>query len=393
MKKILINLFLFISLFAVNITYAEVNNNNNTVIATGYGISYDASLNNAFRDAIKQFVGIVLDSETILANNEIIKDEILTLSNGNIESYEVINKTEEDGLFIVEIKAIVKNRNIQNKISEKISLSTNTQLDTNKIAEVITKRDTELDQKVLFEKYVTSFFKDNYDNLLYINNITLDVKEDSYRDNKVDYNLSFSVNFDIQKYKEAITTLKENLNNIGITHHKRFFINDAAIHNDYLDQRHFDQCSNRGEKVCLAIADYIAGKYVYDLYIIDSSDSSLKASLRDLITPDYNGYSSSSKSSDYLNLFFEISSNNETLDLFSTTKLFDGFSFKNERGVSIYRYLGDFYSAYVSVFLISPNFISNRKSLPSVNLSYQGTLHINDIDSLGNISTKVELSK
>lgn len=391
MIKTLASTFLFIGLFFINIGFSE--DKNNTVIATGYGTTYDSSLNNAFRDAIKQYVGIVLDSETILANNEIIKDEILTLSNGNIESYEVISKTEEDGLFIVEIKAIVKNRNIQNKISEKISQSSNTQLDKNKIAAVITKFDTDLDQKALFEKYITSFFEENHDDLLYINNIDLDIQEDSYRDKKVDYNLSFSINFDMQKYKKEINQLKDNLNNIGITHHKRFFISDTALSGDYIDQTHFKLCADR-EKTCLAIADYIAGKYVYDLYIIDNPNNSSRDFLKDYMVYSYNGYMNSSPNrfSDHLNVFVEISANNETLDLFSDTKVFDGLILKN-KNVG-YSYLGDYYSAYTTLFIISPNFIKDyQKSYPSVIFNYQGSLHINDIDSINNISTKVELSK
>jgi len=80
-----------------------------TVLAEGVGTSRHDALKDAFRNAVRQVVGAVLDSETLIRDDKIIDDKILTNSDGIIGSgYEQLDEKNENGLVRVKIKASVQ---------------------------------------------------------------------------------------------------------------------------------------------------------------------------------------------------------------------------------------------------------------------------------------------
>jgi hypothetical protein len=90
--------------------------------ATGYGNTKDEALKSAFSDAVSQYIGVVVDSKSIVKHGKLIEDKILTFSNGYIKHYKLISATHKVGLWQVKIKALVKEQKIMKKIiTEKIS--------------------------------------------------------------------------------------------------------------------------------------------------------------------------------------------------------------------------------------------------------------------------------
>ena len=88
-------------------------------IATGYGVDQEKALRSAFRTAIEQSIGVVIDSETLVKNYTAIKDDIFSYSNGYIEEYSKIDDGKNyDGLYFITIKAKVKNRKLTGKLKE-----------------------------------------------------------------------------------------------------------------------------------------------------------------------------------------------------------------------------------------------------------------------------------
>jgi len=76
-------------------------------IVTGVGTDPDKAVQNAFSQAIEQVVGLLVDSETAVRNDQLIHDEILTFSRGYVEKYEVIRRWQENGLHHARIRAVV----------------------------------------------------------------------------------------------------------------------------------------------------------------------------------------------------------------------------------------------------------------------------------------------
>ena len=84
----------------------------------GSGATRDEALKDAYRDAIERTVGLYVDAEQMLKNDELVNDQILTQSNAYIEKYDVVKESEANGLFTVRILATVKKTALAKKIAE-----------------------------------------------------------------------------------------------------------------------------------------------------------------------------------------------------------------------------------------------------------------------------------
>ena len=72
------------------------------------GITKEDAIKNALRNAIEQAFGTFVSANTSILNDELIKDEIVTISKGNIISYkELSSVTMPDGRCFVTIKTNV----------------------------------------------------------------------------------------------------------------------------------------------------------------------------------------------------------------------------------------------------------------------------------------------
>ena len=81
-----------------------------SVVATGLGKDSAAALKNALRAAVEQVVGSIVDTETLVKNEEVVSDKILSFSGGFVQKYEQLGepKAMDGGLVSVRISAEVK---------------------------------------------------------------------------------------------------------------------------------------------------------------------------------------------------------------------------------------------------------------------------------------------
>lgn len=99
------------------------------ILVTGLGQSPEAAEKQALTAAVRQAVGAYLDSNTLLENEAVIRDRILSFSNGFVETYKATApaKKNSDGLYEVTILATVKSSQViealksNNLISAKIA--------------------------------------------------------------------------------------------------------------------------------------------------------------------------------------------------------------------------------------------------------------------------------
>ena len=79
-----------------------------TLVASGQGKTQDEAKQNALRSAIEQAFGAFISSNTTILNDSLVKDEIVSVANGNIQKYDVLNETPlPDGSFATTLKAVV----------------------------------------------------------------------------------------------------------------------------------------------------------------------------------------------------------------------------------------------------------------------------------------------
>ena len=83
----------------------------------GVGANKTEALKGAYRDAVERAVGLFVDAEQMVKNDEILKDQVLTQSNAYIEKYDLVKESEADGLVHVDIVAVVRKSALVTKVS------------------------------------------------------------------------------------------------------------------------------------------------------------------------------------------------------------------------------------------------------------------------------------
>lgn len=88
------------------------------VVSSGVGMTPDAATKGALRSAVEMVVGQLVDAETLVANEEIVTDKILTYCGGYVEGFEPIKEPVQgsDSLFSTKIKARVKKTELVEKL-------------------------------------------------------------------------------------------------------------------------------------------------------------------------------------------------------------------------------------------------------------------------------------
>jgi hypothetical protein len=89
MKKLLV---LFAIIMSVSSLLAQ-NDSSTVVISSGYGITKEDATKFALRNAIELAFGTFISSKTELLNDDILTDQIISISNGNIIDFRMIDNT------------------------------------------------------------------------------------------------------------------------------------------------------------------------------------------------------------------------------------------------------------------------------------------------------------
>lgn len=78
-----------------------------TLVVNGEGASKDEATKVALRNAIEQTFGTFVSSNTQILDDELVKDEIVTVSSGNIKSYKTLSESVSDNVCNVSLQAVV----------------------------------------------------------------------------------------------------------------------------------------------------------------------------------------------------------------------------------------------------------------------------------------------
>ena len=88
-----------------------------SVVVSGVGRDSAEANKNALRAAVEQAVGSIIDTETLVKNEEVISDKILSFSAGYVKSYKQLGEPKtENGLVSVRISAEVKRNELDSQL-------------------------------------------------------------------------------------------------------------------------------------------------------------------------------------------------------------------------------------------------------------------------------------
>jgi len=127
------------------------------VVAEGIGLTPEDALKNAFSRAVESAIGVLVDSTTVVKNDKLIRDEVLTLSNGYIQSYDELSRDKQRGLTSVRIKAQVKVEPLASRLRE-LSITGKRKVDGASLAaEFTTKKRRSTDAKSMLQEVTRRF--------------------------------------------------------------------------------------------------------------------------------------------------------------------------------------------------------------------------------------------
>lgn len=108
---------IFISIMIVSLTIWADEVKIEKVIVTGVGIDKEKAMKNASQSAVQQVVGSYVVSDSLVANGKLIKDEVLSQSNGYVRSFKTLKEgKDEDGLYQLEAEVEVEVGKLTNKL-------------------------------------------------------------------------------------------------------------------------------------------------------------------------------------------------------------------------------------------------------------------------------------
>jgi hypothetical protein len=86
-----------------------------TLVVSGQGKTKEESKQIALRSAIEQAFGTFISSKTEILNDNLVKDEIVSITNGNIQKYDLLSEGYvPDGDYAVTVRAIVSISKLSN---------------------------------------------------------------------------------------------------------------------------------------------------------------------------------------------------------------------------------------------------------------------------------------
>lgn len=179
------------------------------VIAEGVGTDPSDALKDAFRNAVRQVVGTLVDAELIIKNDEVVDDQILTYSGGFVKKYDEVPRSQKSvgGLHRVKIKAQVERRSVIAKLkAAKVSVM---ELDGKSLfAEAVTSAEAEENSTKLLAKALSDLPKVMTASV---------VGKPEYDRDKGELVVNVEVEVDAEAYRKFSAKLEETLGKISIS--------------------------------------------------------------------------------------------------------------------------------------------------------------------------------
>jgi hypothetical protein len=109
MKSILKSIiFTSLFVFAQQVTFAQDADKTVSITVSGSGKTQDDAKQSALRSAIEQAFGAFISSKTEILNDQVVADQITSVANGNIQSFDILNESQlPNGSWGVTLKALV----------------------------------------------------------------------------------------------------------------------------------------------------------------------------------------------------------------------------------------------------------------------------------------------
>lgn len=227
------------------------------VKAKGVGADKTEALKDAYRDAVERAVGMFVDAEQMVKNDEAIKDEILTQSNAYIKKCDIVREQTQNGVVIISVLAYVVRQPLTKRIKDVMPPQTYN-LESGALnvhASMVTEMKRNEDAAALVKKMLSDF--NPITQLMKVGLVSpkptiLPVKGD---DSRVNLAYLMKVELDEQKYKDVfVPKFKQVFDQISLTKPKMVRMTDITtkVKNESANQFKEDGAYGSGLKKYLS---------------------------------------------------------------------------------------------------------------------------------------------
>ncbi|MCK5760104.1 MAG: hypothetical protein KAH33_02340 [Candidatus Delongbacteria bacterium] len=175
----------------------------------GIGISKKEALINAKRNALGRSVGMILSSRSLANNNILVKDRILTKSEGFIKKYEITNESVDNDIHQIKIKADITNL-IDNILKDELAIKFLVEeMGFPKFGVMINNKEGSRDkfaENIIIDNFMRSYF--NVHQLVEGENNTIETEVDFIIQGSVDYSTSAIKAYNIENMYSVHTKIE-----------------------------------------------------------------------------------------------------------------------------------------------------------------------------------------
>lgn len=135
---------------------AESDANLRVVVAEGVGADVESAKTDAYRQAVRQVVGAFVDASTMVENDQLIEDRVITLSSGLVEKAEPISESKSGGLVRMRVRATVRLTKLLDTLNANRIATASVDTDS-LVARVVTTADQQQGFEAILEKHLPRF--------------------------------------------------------------------------------------------------------------------------------------------------------------------------------------------------------------------------------------------
>ena len=242
------------------------------VEAAGQGANADDAFKQAVVDAVRQVVGTLVSAENVVNNDRVIKDQVLTLSNGFVEKVIKQEKSKsDDGTWQVKLKCMVRKGQVYDKL--RTANVPTVKFDGLSIfADVV----SQLDQEQSAIKMISELDKD-WDSLFAATMIDSKLEIVSRDAQITEIRIKWEVNIDANKLINNIgIKLRDILLHSGCRHPKtpkKYKIYHSKIGGESIAQSpgYFGMSDGTGDDYVAVCVGKDAKHFLIDFYLIENS--------------------------------------------------------------------------------------------------------------------------
>ncbi len=116
LKLTLLSLTLALTAFAQTVVTTE-GTGEAAVVNNDESKAFDEAKDKALRAAVEQAAGLRIDSDTVVVNNQLVRDQVFSNTSGFVKKFDVLDKKIEKGVAIVKVKAEIITENLEKDLT------------------------------------------------------------------------------------------------------------------------------------------------------------------------------------------------------------------------------------------------------------------------------------